>query len=982
MGTNVGTAVTATDDDNDTLTYSLGGTDASSFDFDTSTGQITTKTGITYDFEGTNSYTVTVDVRDSKDSDGDADTADDDSITVTITVLDLNETPVVSGSSAENFAEIKFDVDPATLTEADYEIGSYTAYDDDGDSVAWDVSGTDAAHFSIDSDGILSFAIEPDFENPADLADADGMGRSDNEYVVVVEADDGQGETNSVGTFEVTVTVTNVNEAPEVTGESATPSHPEFEHGSDPGIYSFVVDTYTARDEEGEAVTWRLGGNDAGDFIINSSTGRLIFRIQPDYEMPAGAPASPGDPADNTYEIIVKARDTARNERDFPVTVTNVEEAGTVSISGTLSGGEEITASLTDPDGTPSSVRWRWARGNTATGTFANISGATAATYTLVADDVGKYLRATASYTDPEGSGKSANRVTGQVGAGNSEPTFDDGATATRTVPENSAMGTSVGTPVAATDTDNDTLTYSLSGTDASSFNINLSTGQITTKSGVTYDFESMKKTYTVTVNVRDSKDSAGDADTANDDSITVTNADDAGTVSISGTPEGGEELTASLTDPDGTPSSVTWRWARGNTATGTFTNISGATAATYTPVAADVSKYLRATASYTDPQGSGKTANAVTSQVAAGNAEPEFATATATRTVPENSARGTNVGAAVTATDRDNDTLTYSLTGTDDGSSFAIDSSTGRIETRSGVTYNFEAAKNSYTVTVNVRDSKDSAGDADTANDDSITVTINLTNVNEVPEITVGVTTGGIFENYPASTGEIALYAATDVDASTTLTWTLEGDDAGDFRITRSTTQQGLLWLRNSPDYENPADDDEDNAYNVTVKVTDNGSPRMSDTRDVVITILDVNETPVVSGSAAENFAEIEFDVDATTLAGADYEIGMYTAYDDDDSVTWGVSGTDAAHFSINSTSGILSFAIEPDFENPADLADADGMGRSYNEYVVVVEADDGQGEPNSVGTFEVTVTVTQRQRDPGGHRRERHAESPGGRV
>ena len=93
-------------------------------------------------------------------------------------------------------------------------------------------------------------------------------------------------------------------------------------------------------------------------------------------------------------------------------------------------------------------------------------------------------------------------------------------------------------------------------------------------------------------------------------------------------------------------------------------------------------------------------------------------------------------------------------------------------------------------------------------------------------------------------------------------------------------------------------------------------------------------------------------------------------------------MSGTDAAHFSINSTSGVLSFAIEPDFENPADLADADGMGRSYNEYVVVVEADDGQGEPNSVGTFEVTVTVTQRQRDPGGHRRERHAESPGGRV
>ena len=963
VGTNVGTAVTATDDDNDTLTYSLGGTDASSFDFDTSTGQITTKTGITYDFEGTNSYTVTVDVRDSKDSDGDADTADDDSITVTITVLDLNETPVVSGSAAENFAEIKFDVDPATLTEADYEIGSYTAYDDDGDSVAWDVSGTDAAHFSIDSDGILSFAIEPDFENPADLADADGMGRSDNEYVVVVEADDGQGETNSVGTFEVTVTVTNVNEAPEVTGGSATPSHPEFEHGSDPGIYSFVVDTYTARDEEGEAVTWRLGGNDAGDFIINSSTGRLIFRIQPDYEMPAGAPASPGDPADNTYEIIVKARDTARNERDFPVTVTvtNVEEAGTVSISGTLSGGEEITASLTDPDGTPSSVRWRWARGNTATGTFANISGATAATYTLVADDVGKYLRATASYTDPEGSGKSANRVTGQVGAGNSEPTFDDGATATRTVPENSAMGTSVGTPVAATDTDNDTLTYSLAGTDRASFDIDSSNGQIETKSGVTYDFEGAKTSYTVTVNVRDSKDSAGGADTANDDSITVTinltNADDAGTVSISGTLDGGEEITASLTDPDGTPSSVTWQWARGDSASGPFTNISGATAAKYTLVAADVGKYLRATASYTDPEGSGKSANGVTSQISAGNAEPMFSATTATRTVPENSAMGTNVGGAVTARDTDSgDTLTYSLSGTD-RASFNINTSTGQITTRSGVTYDFEGT-NSYTVTVNVRDSKDSAGDADTATDDSITVTINLTNVNEAPTIQRGLASFNVNENFTPAV--ITIYSAVDMDASTTLTWSLEGDDAGHFRISTNMTQEGFLWFQISPDYEDPADDDEDNVYNLTVKVTDNGSPRLTDTRDVALTILDLNETPVISGDSSDTFAEIEFDVAPADLADADYEIGSYTAYDDDDSVTWDVSGTDAAHFSINSTTGVLSFSIEPDFENPADLADADNMGASDNEYVVVVEADDGQGETNSVGTFEVTVTVT----------------------
>ena len=63
---------------------------------------------------------------------------------------------------------------------------------------------------------MLSFSIEPDFENPADLADSNMMGASDNMYEIVVEADDGAGESNSVGTFTVTVIVTPVNETPEV----------------------------------------------------------------------------------------------------------------------------------------------------------------------------------------------------------------------------------------------------------------------------------------------------------------------------------------------------------------------------------------------------------------------------------------------------------------------------------------------------------------------------------------------------------------------------------------------------------------------------------------------------------------------------------------------------------------------------------------------------------------------------------------------
>ena len=243
-----------------------------------------------------------------------------------------------------------------------------------------------------------------------------------------------------------------------------------------------------------------------------------------------------------------------------------------------------------------------------------------------------------------------------------------------------------------------------------SSFTIDSASGQLLTSDALDYE---TKSSYTVTVNVRDSKDSAGSANTATDASITVTinltNVDEPGTVTISGTVSGGSTLMASVTDIDGTPTSVTWRWARGDTQNGTFTNITGATSDSYTLVAADVTKYLRATASYTDPEGSNKSANAVTSgAVGASNAEPMFSTDTTTRSVPENSASGIDIGAAVTAMDSDSDTLFYSLASTGDGSSFTIDSASGQLLTSDALNYE---TKSSYTVTVNVRDSKDAAG-------------------------------------------------------------------------------------------------------------------------------------------------------------------------------------------------------------------------------------------------------------------------------
>ena len=99
---------------------------------------------------------------------------------------------------------------------------------------------------------------------------------------------------------------------------------------------------------------------------------------------------------------------------------------------------------------------------------------------------------------------------------------------------------------------------------------------------------------------------------------ITVEAADQPGTVAFSEeTPEVDTVFTPTLTDPDESITELTWQWSRSSdydasTEAGTWTDIAGATLESYTPVTADTDYYLRATASYTDGHGPGKSAEAV----------------------------------------------------------------------------------------------------------------------------------------------------------------------------------------------------------------------------------------------------------------------------------------------------------------------------------------------------------------------------------
>ena len=352
---------------------------------------------------------------------------------------------------------------------------------------------------------------------------------------------------------------------------------------------------------------------------------------------------------------------------------------------------------------------------------------------------------------------------------------------------------------------------------------------------------------YNVVIQVSDRKDANGNTDTAVDDTynttVTVTNVDEPGTASFSGTLSGGSTLTANGDRPGRDDQRRDVPVAAGEHV------IRELLGHHHQWDLRDVCAGGRGRGEIPEGQGVlhgrarlGQDGNQrARGPVGASNSEPTFSAMTATRTLPENSSTGTNVGNRSDGLGQRQRHADLRAEDRTTSGSFTIVSTSGQIQAKTGITYNFEGSKNSYTVIVTVHDGKDAAGGTDTSTiDDEIEVTINLTNVNEAPTI-AGSTTRSIPENSTA----VATYTATDPDASTTYTWSVESaDDGGKFDITSS---GGVLTFRSAPDFETPTDVGMNNTYVVTVKVTDNGSPK-SDTHTITVTVTNVNEAPEIT--------------------------------------------------------------------------------------------------------------------------------------
>ena len=213
-----------------------------------------------------------------------------------------------------------------------WQVDTFTARDEEDGigGITWAVSGTDEGDFTISTgtgmgEGALFFRIRPDFEVPVN---AD----TDNVYEVTLIARDTTGVQNS-REYPVTVTVTDVNERPDISENfDGLQEYMEIEYdatGTRPDVHTFMAEDY----DDMDTFTWSLLGADVAYLDIGASDGVLTFTQDtnfmhgplPNFEHPRDD-ATDGS---NTYNIMVVATDNHAKAEEYAVvvTVTDVNEA-------------------------------------------------------------------------------------------------------------------------------------------------------------------------------------------------------------------------------------------------------------------------------------------------------------------------------------------------------------------------------------------------------------------------------------------------------------------------------------------------------------------------------------------------------------------------------------------------------------------------------------------------------------------------------
>ena len=384
--------------------------------------------------------------------------------------------------------------------------GPIMAEDDDGDTPTYTLSGTTADMFRVRANGQIEVSDKANLNHEADSS-----------HTVMLTADDGYGGSSSATTITVTIHVTDLDEKPTINDKAAPAAIGEqsvtyVENGtasvlelraSDPEgvtpiVWSLLQDAGGVQNLGIITDTPPAGSAGPDDDVVTpdiadralfdiSENGVLTFKKSPDFEGMSNS-------GDDNYQVVVQASDGGEGQHvnwfKVTVTVTDEEETGNVTWMGMIdpdgAGAPEINQDLrqfnadavltattpTDPDGPVpvTNIRWQWYRTSSPTADGEPIDGATSDMYSVVdsptlPNDVGKYLRVEATYSDSRGDDKTADFVSEYpVQADrddNTDPSFASTGVSRRTAENNKG---NIGSPVTATDVDRQRHTDLLAG--------------------------------------------------------------------------------------------------------------------------------------------------------------------------------------------------------------------------------------------------------------------------------------------------------------------------------------------------------------------------------------------------------------------------------------------------------------------------------------------------------------------------------------
>lgn len=856
-GTSLGSIVAEDPDAGHTLTYHLITDTNGSLAINAATGELTVVNGAIFNFETFPAFELFVGV-----SDGTLFSAR----TIQVRLNDVNEAPQLFApvfSIDENAYEFAF-------------VGSVNAYDPDvGQTLTFSI--TDSTHPG-------AFAIYPEY-GAIYVQDGTLLNYEEGATATVTVTATDNGNPALSTSFPVTIHLNDRNEAPTMANQSFSVVENTV-NGS-------VVGTMAAADvDAGQSLTYAIGDSTLpGAFAINPATGQITVADASllNYEAVQSV----------TLEIAVvdngvpylwgnaQATIAITNANDAPVIANQsfaireyLNQGLTVGdvVASDQDAGQSLTYSITSTT-LPGAFMIMPATGRILVQNANILDFETVPTITLTvrATDNGNPARF------------SEATVTVNINDVNESPMMFDQAF---TVPENAANGTVVGN-VIATDVDTwQSLTYTvLNSAVPGAFAINPSTGQITVANGALLDFELRTS---IELGVQAVDNGTPVLATVAPITIVIANVNEAPVVPnrsfmlAENTATGTTVGTVTTTDPDA-GQTRTFAITGGNTnnafaihpTTGVVT-VNSAAALNF-----ETTPTFNLTITATDngtPAASGS--GTVTIQLTNVNEAPVVSTTTFS--VTENAVNGTVVG-TVSATDPDaGQTRTFAITGGNTNNAFAINAATGVLSVNNAAALNFESLT-SFNLTVRATDNGNPALSG------SASMTVNVLNVNEAPTVTAA--TFSRAENSANGT-TVGTVTATDPDAGQSRTFAITGGNTNNAFTIHPTT--GVITVNNAAalNYESTP------TFNLTVTVTDNGTPALSGSAVIRVNLTNVNEAPVLTAQSFAVRTKSKANTVVGTVVSSDPDAGQSRTY----TIVSGNGSSSKPVFAIHSTTGVIT--------------------------------------------------------------------------